>query len=179
MHRSLVFLSAAIVALVVGVAAWAIVPDGGGVIHACYKVDKDGEVKGNSDLRIIDPASSDKNAKACKKDEVALDFNQTGPQGEPGEQGPQGDPGVLGFYKVQANQVMTAGLNRLEAFCNAGDIAVGGGYGGWWEQQPIYVSHASTRPQSGPQTSYLVMLVNDSGQTLTMFAWVNCADMTP
>lgn len=79
--------------------AYASIPDAGGVIHGCYHVNGQGQVDGSAQLRVIDPASSNKDGKACKKDESALDWNQQGipgpqgPQGIQGPQGPQGPPG--------------------------------------------------------------------------------------
>lgn len=86
----------------IATAVQASIPDNQGVIHACYHVDGQGNVDGGSNLRVIDAASSKKDGQACKKDENALDWNQTGvpgPQGPPGAQGPpgpQGSPGPQG-----------------------------------------------------------------------------------
>jgi uncharacterized membrane protein len=89
-----------IVALAVsaGVAtlAYASIPDGNGVIHACYGVNGHGQVDGNASLRVIDPASTNTNGQACKNNEKALDWSQTGPTGATGPQGPQGPTGATG-----------------------------------------------------------------------------------
>lgn len=91
--------------LVVGVlvaaggVAYAAVPDGNGVIHACYGVDAKGNVTNSAVLRITDAASPNKDAQACKSGEMALTWNQRGPQGPQGiqgQQGPQGLPGQNG-----------------------------------------------------------------------------------
>ena len=66
-----------------GAAAYASIPDGQGVINACYNV-HDGAV------RVVDGPTS------CKNNEAALSWNQTGPQGTPGDQGVAGPPGAQG-----------------------------------------------------------------------------------
>ncbi len=72
--------------VIVGVAGTAVVvatiPDGGGVIHACYRTS--GGQAGS--LRVIDSPTQ-----ACTSNEAALSWNQTGPQGPPGQSG--GGPG--------------------------------------------------------------------------------------
>lgn len=73
----------------IGAAAYAALQDSKGVIHAC--VDSKGAT------RIIDVAVD-----ACRKNETAISWNQTGPQGPagamgvPGAQGTQGLQGVAG-----------------------------------------------------------------------------------
>jgi hypothetical protein len=74
-------------------AAYAAIPDGNGVIHACYHVNGQGQVDGGANLRLIDPSSSNKDGSACKKDEQALNFNQQGQQGATGATGATGNPG--------------------------------------------------------------------------------------
>ena len=63
--------------LVAGGIAYATIPDGGGVIHACYQ-------KNQGALRVID---TDK-AQTCSSSESPLIWNQTGQQGPPGPTGP-------------------------------------------------------------------------------------------
>lgn len=73
---------------VAGGAGWAFgsIPDTpGGVIHSCYQKDV-----GN--LRVIDPGSG----QTCRPSEVALDFSQTGPQGQKGDTGAAGPQGATG-----------------------------------------------------------------------------------
>jgi hypothetical protein len=68
--------------------AYAAIPDGTGVIHACFKQ--------NGDLRVIDPAATKQEQSACKNDETALNWNQQGLAGTPGATGPQGPKGDAG-----------------------------------------------------------------------------------
>jgi hypothetical protein len=77
-RRALVISGAAAVILAGGAtAAYASIPDGNGVIHGCY-------LKSNGNLKVINSASQ-----ACKSDEKALNWNQTGPAG-PSTAGPTG-----------------------------------------------------------------------------------------
>ena len=89
------------VGLAGGAAAVAVatVPDSSGVVHACYSVDGSGNpVTTGANLTVIDPSagqtcSSPAGAAANRR---ALDWNVTGPAGQPGspgQQGPQGPPG--------------------------------------------------------------------------------------
>jgi len=66
-----------------GALAYAAVPGATGVINACYN--REGGV------RIIDPAND-----RCRSQEVAISWNQTGPQGAPGLPGASGPPGTSG-----------------------------------------------------------------------------------
>jgi hypothetical protein len=96
--RSKILVALAIAAVAVAGAAFAAIPDGNGVIHACRKVE-------GGALRVVAKAS------ACRSGERALAWNQrgaagpagsqgstgpagpAGPKGETGAQGPQGPPG--------------------------------------------------------------------------------------
>jgi hypothetical protein len=98
----LILITAAVMvtaALAAGV-SYATVPDSTGVIHACYKVDPNGNPDNNAALRIIHPAVvSTPDSTACKKNEQALDWNVrgvAGPQGPRGPSGPQGPSGPSG-----------------------------------------------------------------------------------
>ena len=122
----------AIVAVAAGSAAFAAIPDGGGVIHACYWKG------GSSPLRIIDTAKGQK----CTTNETALDWNQQGPKGDPGlpgAKGDKGDPGPAGpagisdLHHVFANtgHVSKSGQHDVAAWCPAGETAL---YTGYWVQ---------------------------------------------
>ena len=64
--------------------AYAAIPDGNGTIHACVS-------GGQGQVRIIDPAHE-----ACRANETAISWSQTGPQGLQGATGPQGQKGDTG-----------------------------------------------------------------------------------
>ncbi|HUC34701.1 MAG TPA: hypothetical protein VMR48_03305, partial [Gaiellaceae bacterium] len=87
--RSKILVALAIAAVAVAGAAYAAIPDGNGVIHACRKLE-------GGALRAVAKAS------ACRSGERALAWNQrgqrgatgpAGPTGATGAQGPQGPPG--------------------------------------------------------------------------------------
>jgi hypothetical protein len=81
----------ATVALVGGTIAWAAVPDGNGVIHACYN-------NSNGKLRVMD-ATNPKLPTCLASKETALNWSQQGPKGDTGAagaQGPKGDTGAAG-----------------------------------------------------------------------------------
>lgn len=71
-----------------GIIAYASIPDAGGVIHGCYKTS-------NGSLRVIDSAA----VQCDPKNETPISWNQAGtqgPQGVQGEQGPIGPEGPAG-----------------------------------------------------------------------------------
>lgn len=94
-------LAVSVVALFValGGAAWAAIPDAGGVIHGCYQ-------KEQGQLRVIDtdqnyrhssrPGRDPWDGQTCRPSEISLNWSQTGPQGATGPQGPAGPRGDTG-----------------------------------------------------------------------------------
>lgn len=78
------------VVLVLGIIAFASIPDSNGVVHGCYK-------KSGGTLRVIDDATSQCDPRA----EIPLIWNQTGPQGPQGPAGPQGPQGLQGLTGPQ------------------------------------------------------------------------------
>jgi hypothetical protein len=81
----------AALAAAAGSIAWATIPDGEGVIHACVE-------RNGGDVRLIDPDLG----QTCTRKEAATDWNRTGPAGpsgpagQPGPPGPAGQPGPPG-----------------------------------------------------------------------------------
>ncbi|HUR49387.1 MAG TPA: hypothetical protein VMY88_07690 [Acidimicrobiales bacterium] len=65
--------------------------DAAGVYHGCVN-------SANGNMRVVVPGD------ACKPNEVAIDWNQTGPQGPQGIQGPKGDKGDTGETGAQGPQ---------------------------------------------------------------------------
>src|SRR6476646_6086688 len=84
LSKKLVALVVVIVGVVAGSAAFAAIPDGGGVIHSCY-------TKSGGAIRVIDATVTN-----CKATETSLDWNQSGQPGAPGTQGPAGPQGLKG-----------------------------------------------------------------------------------
>jgi hypothetical protein len=70
--------------VVVATAAFASIPDTGGVIHGCFMTQ-------NGQLRVIDPAGQ-----KCRPSETAIAWSQVGPQGPQGIQGLTGATGATG-----------------------------------------------------------------------------------
>jgi hypothetical protein len=91
---------AALAVLAAGGVAYATIPDGQGVIHACYKTT-------GGQLRVIDSGS-------CSGSEKALSWRQSG--------------AALGFYTRRITDAVPA-QQALEGpiTCDAGDLATGGG----------------------------------------------------
>jgi Lamin Tail Domain/Collagen triple helix repeat (20 copies) len=81
--RSKILVALAIAAVAVAGAAFAAIPDGNGVIHACRKLD-------GGALRAVAKAS------ACRSGERSLAWNQQGPRGATGPAGAQGPAGPAG-----------------------------------------------------------------------------------
>jgi hypothetical protein len=124
-------------------AALASIPDSNGTIHACRNT-KDGSV------RVIDSDAG----QTCGKDEAALNWNQTGPQGPAGIQGPQGEPGSQGpagaagangvsGYELVVNDIPFIGsqMQKFTANCPTGKSALGGSFavssGATWDPNLI------------------------------------------
>jgi hypothetical protein len=84
LSKKLVGLIVVIVAVVAASAAFATIPDAGGVIHGCF-------TKSGGTLRVIDATVTN-----CKATEMSLNWNQSGQPGLPGPQGPKGDTGAKG-----------------------------------------------------------------------------------
>lgn len=82
-QRTIIISAASIILL--GVIAFASIPDSNGVIHGCYK-------KSGGTLRVIDDSTNPCDSRA----EIPIQWNQTGPQGPQGIQGPVGPQGPIG-----------------------------------------------------------------------------------
>src|SRR5688572_25965003 len=80
-----IFVLSAPAVLVLGVIAYASIPDSNGVIHGCFKTS-------NGSLRVIDSPA----VQCDPRNETAISWSQTGPQGSPGEVGPAGPQGPIG-----------------------------------------------------------------------------------
>jgi hypothetical protein len=74
----------AVSAVVAGGIALATIPDGSGVVHACY-------LKSGGALRVIDNSVT-----SCSQNETELTWNNVGPRGPQGLPGPQGPIGPAG-----------------------------------------------------------------------------------
>lgn len=70
-----------------GSVAYAAIPDQNGVIHGCYNTG--GLLQEKGALRVSDDGR-------CKSNEIAVDWNRTGPMGPMGATGPAGPTGATG-----------------------------------------------------------------------------------
>ena len=95
----LVAVSTAGLALAGGI-AYATIPDGGGLIHTCFKA-SDTSKSGGATFSIVDPEVGG----TCKQDQTNLSFNQQGPQG------PEGPAGTTAFGEAVGGR----GLRPLAA----------------------------------------------------------------
>ncbi len=128
------------VGVAAGGVAYASIPDGGGVIHGCYK-------KKAGTLRVIDSTAGG----LCKSSEVSLAWSQTGPQGPPGAdgaQGPQGPQGPAGAIAARAASAATGA--SLGSFIS-GDLLTSltlpaGNWAIW--------AHVGLSPDAGNTTEY-------------------------
>jgi hypothetical protein len=98
--------------------------------------------------------------------------------GRQGEQGPQGDRGVARFYSVEGDLVQPdlSAFFTAVAFCDPGDIAVGGGYRTveFGEAAPGIVTSATF---SG--NDWTVEGQTGNVPVGPLVAQVSCADLTP
>jgi len=89
---------AALVAiLTAGVASGSIPSRDGGLISGCYS-------KANGALRVIDTEAGE----SCLRSELAVSWNEQGPQGEPGLPGPKGEKGDPGEPGRRARRAIPA-----------------------------------------------------------------------
>jgi hypothetical protein len=124
-------LAVSIIALAValGGAAYANIPDSNGVVHSCYQVNGQGQVDGGATLRLIDPTNGGDGGTACKKNEKALNFNQTGPTGAQGTTGASGSQGPTGGQGPTGDQGPTGPAGPSHAYTAQNDTKTEVSYG--------------------------------------------------
>jgi len=176
----------------------AMIPDGGGVIHACFQ-----NLTGA--LRIVD------NTANCRLGETALAWSQTGPQGPrgiAGPAGPQGAPGpvgpvgaqgpqglqgpagpqgpqgtqglqglsgpISGLERVQVNAPFdTTATKEVQADCPLGKKVVGGGYTYFFGGPSVPLDNSLPTLDLG---SWLVSGTNFANTQWSVSAIAICAD---
>ena len=92
-----VLVAGAVAALALGSFAFAAIPDGGGVIHACYSTS-------TGAVRVTDTATNA--PKGCSSKETALDWNQ---------QGPKGDRGPSNAFAADGSATLTPNTSTIVA----------------------------------------------------------------
>ena len=119
-RTGLVLLLVVVGLAVAGGIAYATIPDGSGVFHACVNPN-------NGNVRLIDPDKAGK-AGHCKGKELAVTWNQTGPPGPPGTPGTPGAPGLSGLQTVNLASVSNSVSPKEAAvLCPSGRRVIGGG----------------------------------------------------
>lgn len=146
MMRRLILPAAIILALGVGVIAYASIPGPDGVIHACYKNNNPAQ----GAIIAIDHTAS------CPSGYTALNWNQTGPQGPvgpqgaTGPQGPAGQDGVSGYEQVTQTalaQPNATGI-EMEATCPVGKKPIAAGWT-FYVHQPLPPGFSTTQWNDG------------------------------
>jgi hypothetical protein len=106
--------------------AYASIPDGSGVIHACYQSPPPTH---GANLQVIDTGAGG----SCSGGMTALTWNQTGPQGPTGATGATGPAGPQATSVIVYTDVHYPGAQEGSAFetvtvdCPSGDKALNGG----------------------------------------------------
>jgi hypothetical protein len=165
MNRKLAAVVAVIAAGALAAVAYASIPDGSGVIHACYKQD-------NGSLRVIDSSTATCN----KSSEVSLNWNQTGPQGPVGPQGPKGNQGPKGDKGDPGSQGVPgpAGPAGPSGLSHAYSTTT---YGGWPSNNaPVCIKGDAVFPTAidslqVPAGTYLVTVTGEGDSSDWDFDW--------
>src|SRR5262245_24195651 len=148
--------------------ALASIPGHGGVINGCYQTA--GPKQGQ--LRVVDTDQG----QTCKPGETALPWSQTGPRGPAGPAGISGYETVVG-PEVTAPSQAQGGFGTSRAICPANKVAIGGGYVGTGNLQPLS-SEPGPLVHEDPRDWIVTAVTNDSATGLFQATAV-CALVTP
>jgi hypothetical protein len=156
LRKTLVLVAALLSVVGAAVAATAAIPDANGVIHGCRNT-KTGV------LRVIDTDAR----QTCGKDEVELNWNQTGPQGP---------AGVSGIEYVQRDVTVPAYASQWQAAapCPAGKQAIAGGYDNSDIAGSIVDASAQQINTNGFSEAWAVNLQNPSNSTGVLQVIATC-----
>jgi hypothetical protein len=167
---------------IAGSAAFAAIPDSGGVVHACYQ-----NVSGaNKPVKLLNTSQKG----TCPSGWVAVSWNQQGVQGPPGA---TGSPGVSGYATQTASTTFDPQHGNLvtgTAACPSGKVPIGGGFAvsaaagtfpndwGVPQSAPTFTRDGSGNLTGGSWEVTLSSVANASaGGTLTVS--VVCASIGP
>jgi hypothetical protein len=136
--------------------AYATVPDGAGVIHACY---------GNRDggLRVVDTEAG----QSCNAREATLTWNHqgpVGPQGPAGAQGPRGDS-----LLVAAGDFDTSGAARFQVGGLSARLQEPAVYSlqfDGFDSSRAYVVSGTVRADESGQYTFELLGIDDTGVTV-------------
>lgn len=138
--------------------AYAAIPDAGGVIHACYD-------PGNRTLRVIDTESGE----ACRPQDRALSWNQTGPQGQVGPRGPS-DGYVTRLLPFEAKNLDNHNVNVLSLSLPAGDYILSASVRVDRTQPGTSTVFCDLRVGGGPFPTGYVEILDGAGAVATLAA---------
>jgi len=160
--------------------AWASIPDGGGVIHGCYKTPVPAH---GSPLSVVDTGAGG----TCPSGYAPLTWNQAGPPGPAGPAGPQGAAGVSGYQVVSnvdhnpqpqaSGPLSNGGIYSLSADCPSGTVPLGGGGSFTWDNfagAPVANMSASVPTATGWSVTWYENFPGLSG-TRTATVYATCA----
>ena len=168
--KRLALISIAGIALAGGV-AYATIPDGGGVIHACM-------LKNVGTIRLIDPAAGQKCSPTL---EIAVDWNQRGQQGNAGPVGPSGPAGPAGEKGDPGSPGPTGATGATGPQGPKGDTGEAGLQGPTGPQGPAGPA-GPQGPQGVPGSSVQALFaygaVVDNGTSVTVLFARNVASAT-
>jgi hypothetical protein len=191
MKKPVIVATALAAAVLIASAAWAAIPDSGGVIHGCYLT------KGGL-LRVVDTDAG----QTCTKYEVALTWNQTGPQGLPGATGATGQAGSDGatgatgpagepthFYNLGQGLSVPPGVSETFISCDPGDVAISGVFPITFGEPHLhgdgeptdYYTYPSPGEHrgAGTQEQWRFFLSNPDSGPQNVIVFVTCADLAP
>lgn len=191
MKRASWTIAAGAAAVLAAGVAYGAIPDGNGVINACYD-------KQSGQLRAVDPATG--TPKGCGSKEAALRWNETGPQGptgpqglpgalgddgdqgDPGQQGPQGDPGPAGADGVSGWELVREqfdlrpdSIANASVSCGDGKRVLGGGFYLPFSDFDVQITN-STPNLAGDHWG--VIATNRGDVERTFFIEAICADVS-
>jgi hypothetical protein len=163
-------LAAVLAAVAAGSAAFAAIPDGSGVIHACtWK-------GGGGTIRVIDTAAG----QHCLTTENTLDWNESGPQGAKGAKGDTGDPGqpgpngLVGYYLLTVPTPFTidAGASKYAfAPCPNDKVALSGSF-----DSNVALGVSRSDPAPLPKSGWNLIVTNLDQKAGTFTMSVVCAN---
>jgi hypothetical protein len=146
----------AMLGITFGGVAVASIPDGNGVVHACYH-------NSNGSVRIIDSTSA-----SCGNNESAISWSQVGPTGPTGADGADGADGVSGYEIIERVWSSRTSDTFYTSFadCSEGKQVIGGGY------------RLLTLPHTANQADFAVVRDGPSSEQTSWqvhYTWFNAA----
>lgn len=159
-------ISAAVVLIGAGTVAYAAIPDPAGVVHGCYN--KGGLLQDKGALRVVDEGEK------CRSTELAMTWNQTGPQGPVGPVGPTGPTGATGATGSAGAAGPKGDAGAAGPKGDTGPAGFSDSYGISASQVPVKGSNVPVAELSLPAGNYAVFGRADLTNSDTMLQPVAC-----